>query len=118
MWRSSMFLIVTGLDHLVGGHMLISGRTTLAAEENLSTDHPIRIFLKPFTHHSQFVNWHAVHALFPDKGLMYRATPFTPQGFDDLIAFSAEWVKNHSYYSMSTNVQAINNITDTTNLHS
>jgi len=97
LWRSSVFLLVTGLDHLVGGHMLLSGRTTLATEENLNITHPLRLFLKPHTHHSQWINWQAVHALFPKNGLLHRATPFTDKGFDDLINLSSGWVKEHSY---------------------
>jgi hypothetical protein len=56
-FRSSAFLLVTAVDHLVGAHMLVSGRYTLASEQFLLPEHPVRIFMKPFTHHSQEINW-------------------------------------------------------------
>jgi len=117
-WRSSVFMIVTGLDHLVGGHMLISGRTTLATEEILNKTHPLRIFLKPHTHFSQNVNWNAVFALFPANGLLHRASPFTGKGLDDLVNLSSEWVKQHSFYDATTDKNKIKNYAKLTDKYS
>jgi len=117
-WRSSVFMIVTGLDHLVGGHMLISGRTTLATEEILNKTHPLRIFLKPHTHFSQNVNWNAVFALFPANGLLHRASPFTGKGLDDLVNLSSEWVKKHSFYDATEDKNKIKDFTSLTDKYS
>jgi len=96
-FRSSVFLLVTAVDHLVGAHMLVSGRYTLASEQFLLPEHPVRIFMKPFTHHSQEINWQAGNALFPEYGLLRDATGLTSEGFDDVINLAAAFVRERAY---------------------
>jgi len=76
-WRSSLFLYVTWLDHLWCTHMAASNGLVGATREGLPPAHPLRRFLTMFTYNAIYVNSLAVYALIGLNGLLHRATPFS-----------------------------------------
>ena len=56
MFRSSLFGIVTLVDHLYGVHLQVSNIFTMAMREQLSKDTPLRRFLVPFTYGTIFTS--------------------------------------------------------------
>jgi len=55
-FRSSLFGIVTLVDHLYGVHLQVSNIFTMAMREQLSKDTPLRRFLVPFTYGAVFTS--------------------------------------------------------------
>ena len=80
-FRSTVFTLVTFVDHLFGLHMQTSELVMLATREQLSTDHPIRRFLIPFTFGAITINDWARTALCAYGGTTHRAFSFTDGGF-------------------------------------
>ena len=55
-FRSSLFSLVTLVDHLYGVHMQAGNVTATAAREQLGNNHPVRRFLVPFMYQTISVN--------------------------------------------------------------
>ena len=55
-FRSSLFSLVTLVDHLFGVHMQTGNISAMAAREQLGADHPLRRFLVPFMYQTISVN--------------------------------------------------------------
>lgn len=76
-FRSSLFTLVTLVDHLYGMHLLEANSAVLAVRRSLSTAHPLRRFLSPFMCVQGGVRawraWHARRAL-RARGRLSRLT--------------------------------------------
>lgn len=88
-FRSTGFTVTTLMDHLVGGHMKKSGMTTIHSRIELNSNHPLRRFIKPFTHDSIKINWAAKHSLFYRKAALGRAVALTPESFDKAVELTS-----------------------------
>lgn len=73
-WRCTLLVGSTVTDHLVGVHWLIGNYVTYSARSFLSTDHPLRRLLKPFTWRTITINYNATYSLCPERGFVHRAT--------------------------------------------
>jgi hypothetical protein len=75
-WRSSFFAYVTICDHLIVTHMIECNAFVSASRKCLPTDHPLRLFIKPFTYHTVSVNYQAAVSLINRRGLVHRIWAF------------------------------------------
>ncbi|CAF1436727.1 unnamed protein product [Adineta ricciae] len=75
-WRSSFFAYVTICDHLIVTHMIECNAFVTATRKCLPSDHPLRVFLKPFTYHTVSVNYQAAVSLVNRRGLVHRIWAF------------------------------------------
>lgn len=75
-WRSSVFLKVTLVDHLWMTHYSAANSLTAASREALPAIHPLRRLLSMFTHGSIEVNYRATHQLIGPDHLLQRSSPF------------------------------------------
>ncbi|CAF4617124.1 unnamed protein product [Rotaria sp. Silwood1] len=75
-WRSSFFAYVTIGDHLISTHMIECNAFVSASRKHLPADHPLRIFIKPFTYHTISVNYQAALSLVNKCGLVHRIWAF------------------------------------------
>merc|ERR1711988_952669 len=62
-WRSSLFLTVTAVDHLWTTHFSIANALAAASREALAPAHPLRRLLSIFTYGTIAVNKDAAHQL-------------------------------------------------------
>lgn len=79
-FRSSLFGIVTLVDHLYGVHLQVSNIFTMAMREQLSKDTPLRRFLVPFTYGTIAINDAARVTLVTPDSWVPRAYPFDEEG--------------------------------------
>jgi hypothetical protein len=79
-FRSSVSVLVTAIDHLLGVHLVIANSMVIASREHLETDHPIRRFLMPFTYNTIAVNDNAATNLCRDRTQASRCFGFTSKG--------------------------------------
>ncbi|CAF0840551.1 unnamed protein product [Rotaria sordida] len=75
-WRSSFFAYITIGDHLISTHMIESNAFVSASRKHLPVDHPLRIFIKPFTYHTVSINYLAALSLVNKGGLVHRIWAF------------------------------------------
>jgi hypothetical protein len=75
-WRSTFFAYVTICDHLLVTHMIECNAFVSASRKCLPTDHPLRLFVKPFTYHTVSVNYQAAISLVNRRGLVNRVWAF------------------------------------------
>jgi hypothetical protein len=75
-WRSSFFAYITICDHLIVTHMIECNAFVTASRKCLPIDHPLRIFIKPFTYHTISVNYQAAMSLVNERGLVHRIWAF------------------------------------------
>jgi hypothetical protein len=75
-WRSSMHVLVTAIDHLWTGHYSTSGGIVMASHEALAANHPLRRFLTMWTFLAVKVNQYAIPQLVTPNAVMHRSTPF------------------------------------------
>ncbi|CAK0833209.1 unnamed protein product [Prorocentrum cordatum] len=75
-FRSSLFLKVTLVDHLWATHFTAANSMAAAARESLSPTHPLRRLLTMFTFNTIQVNSNAFHQLLGPDALLQRSTPF------------------------------------------
>jgi hypothetical protein len=75
-WRSTFFAYVTISDHLIVTHMIEANAFVTASRKCLAIDHPLRIFIKPFTYHTVSVNYQAAMSLVNERGLVHRIWAF------------------------------------------
>ena len=79
-FRSTLFSLVTLVDHLYGVHMQIGNSVTVAAREELPADHPVRRFLVPYSFQTITVNDNARNNLINPRSMGPRCFAFTDQG--------------------------------------
>jgi hypothetical protein len=75
-WRSSLFLIITAIDHLWTTHFSLANSLAAASRETLPPAHPLRRLLTIFTFGTIAVNKNAAHQLVGPHHLLHRSTPF------------------------------------------
>jgi hypothetical protein len=75
-WRSSLFLMVTAIDHLWTTHFSLANSLAAAGRETLPPAHPLRRLLTIFTFGTIAVNKNAAHQLVGPRHLLHRSTPF------------------------------------------
>merc|ERR1719487_3196692 len=75
-WRSSIFLYVTLVDHLWMTHYSAGNALAAASREGLPPAHPLRRLLTMSTFGSIQVNSGAIHQLIGSDHLLHRSTPF------------------------------------------
>jgi len=79
-FRSSLFSLVTLVDHLYGIHMQVGNFVTIAQREQLGANHPIRRFLAPFCYQTISVNDNARNNLVNPSSMGPRNFAFTDEG--------------------------------------
>ena len=85
-FRSSLFTLVTLVDHLYDIHLQKSNLFVTAMREQMSSDHPVRRFMTPFTYRTITVNDNAFHNLLTKNGMAPRCFAFTDHGFGLALA--------------------------------
>ena len=96
-WRSSAFLYVTVVDHLMICHLTESNALAVSTRSQLANDHPLRVFLKPFTYHSVSINHQGTVSLFNEFGLVHRTWPFD---YTELIKLCRDGVAKYKFTKM------------------
>jgi len=86
-FRSSLFTLVTLVDHLYGTHLQTANLFVTALREKMSADHPIRRFLTPFTYQTIAINDNAKWNLCAPRSMGPRCFAFTEKGMG--LAFSS-----------------------------
>ncbi|KAJ1461653.1 hypothetical protein M885DRAFT_494433 [Pelagophyceae sp. CCMP2097] len=79
-FRSSLFSLVTLVDHLYHVHLAVGNVLVVASRESLGRDHPIRRFLVPFTFRTISVNSRASYNLIRPGTLGPRNFAFDDDG--------------------------------------
>jgi len=79
-FRSSLFALITLVDHLFAIHLQIGNVVTISSREQLAADHPVRRFLLPYTFHTITVNDNARTNLINPKSMGPRNFAFTDRG--------------------------------------
>merc|ERR1719330_286585 len=75
-WRSSLFLKITLVDHLWATHFTASNSLAGATRESLPAEHPFRRLMTLFTYGTINVNIDAFHQLLGPNALLQRSAPF------------------------------------------
>lgn len=86
-FRSSLFSLVTLVDHLHFLHLQLANFFVTSVREQMSESHPIRRFLTPFTYQTISINDNAAHNLVAPRSMGPRCFAMTDQGFN--LAFAA-----------------------------
>ena len=79
-FRSSLFSLVTLVDHLYGVHLAVGNVVVTASRECLGADHPLRRFLAPFSYQTISVNDNARNNLINPRSMGPRNFAFTEEG--------------------------------------
>ena len=79
-FRSSLFTLVTLVDHLWCVHMQISNLLVTAVREKLPPEHPVRRFLAPFMYQTIVVNANAQANLVAPRSMGARCFAFDEKG--------------------------------------
>jgi hypothetical protein len=75
-WRSSLFLQMTVVDHLYLAHLTAALSLAASIREALPPLHPLRRFLTMFSFNTISVNFDALTQLLGPRALLHRSTPF------------------------------------------
>jgi len=89
-FRSSVFGMVTFVDHLYGLHLQVSNIFTTAMRERLPKSNPLRSFLVPFTYGAISINDAARLTLVTPNSWLPRVLPFNDEGLQ------LAWANAHS----------------------
>merc|ERR1712166_210478 len=87
-YKVSVLTGVTVRDHLVGVHFMASNMLTMASDENLMPDHPLRRLLRPHTFGAIEINLGATKTLGLELGTAHRASSLTWKGLADALGDS------------------------------
>ncbi|CAE7206156.1 ALOX15 [Symbiodinium sp. CCMP2592] len=79
-FRSSLFSFVTLVDHLYGCHLQLANVVVQAMREQLSSDHPIRRFLLPFSYGTININDLARQTLVTRDSFVPQLLPLDNEG--------------------------------------
>ena len=82
-FRSSVFTLVTVVDHLYELHLALSTVAGIAVREQLSAAHPLRRFLTPFFQQTFTVNDRAYDLLVAERTMASRTLAFTAEGLQE-----------------------------------
>eukprot|EP00439_Symbiodinium_sp_Y106_P037811 s641_g4.t1 len=85
-FRSSLFVLVTLVDHLYHVHLQTTNLFVTALREQLSPEHPIRRFLTPFTYQTISINDNAKFNLVAPRSMGPRCFALTDRGLE--LAFT------------------------------
>jgi len=86
-FRSSLFSLVTLVDHLYFLHLQLANFFVTSLREQMAEYHPIRRFLTPFTYYTISVNDNAAKNLVAQRSMGPRCFALTDKGFN--LAFAA-----------------------------
>ncbi|CAE7947026.1 SWA2, partial [Symbiodinium sp. KB8] len=86
-FRSSLFVLVTLVDHLYHVHLQTTNLFVTALREQMSPEHPIRRFLTPFTYQTISINDNAKFNLVAPRSMGPRCFALTERGLE--LAFTA-----------------------------
>ncbi len=89
-WRTTVFVGTTVVDHLVGVHWLVSSHITAAVRENLGTAHPVRRLLQPHTFRTITINYNSTFSLYPEWGFVHRACSLTAESLITALGAGVE----------------------------
>lgn len=81
-FRSSLLVGVTLADHLSLAHLRLSSVVVQAARETLSTIHPLRLLLAPFSFRTIEINRGAASNLAAKLGVLHRAVALSWKGLE------------------------------------
>jgi len=90
-FRSSLFSLVTLVDHLFAVHMQVGNACVLASRQYLGPDHPVRRFLAPFQFKTISVNDNARNNLINPQSMGPRNFAFTDKGTDLAWSVASEY---------------------------
>eukprot|EP00808_Paulinella_micropora_P016410 g17116.t1 len=76
-WRCSLILCVTAVDHLFNTHFLISAQVIRALVDGLPPSHALRRATQPFTFRGALINNKAGSALLPVNSILHHMTALT-----------------------------------------
>ena len=93
-FRSSLFSLVTLVDHLYYIHLQKANLFVTALREQMSPEHPVRRCMSPFTYNTITVNDNAFHNLITKRGMGPRCFSLTEQGFGLALAAAPSLVLN------------------------
>jgi len=89
-FRCSALIGTTANEHLLQSHLMIANAVATSSRENLPSHHPVRRFLKPFTHRTPTVNVGAQQFLTQEFSLLHRATALSFEGLQSAFKLSLE----------------------------
>ena len=96
-FRSSLRIYCTIQNHLFYVHWLLSNGTTVASEKYLSSNHPIRRFVRPHTIGSAAVNYASIIGLVPFGGIISRISGFTKESWAEVLRLAKQNLKYDSF---------------------
>jgi len=96
-FRVSAMTGITLVQHLVKLHLMSANFVTDSVRRHLNTDHPLRLFMKPFTYRTISINFAASSALAGEFGLLHRATGFTYAGLTAGFTYAYKTVRAESF---------------------
>lgn len=79
-FRSSMFNLVTLVDHLWFSHLTLANVVATIARDEIDYNHPLRRFLSMISFGTVQVNTDALHQLLGPHQLLHRSSPFEDWG--------------------------------------
>mmetsp|Transcript_18325 Transcript_18325/g.51595 ORF Transcript_18325/g.51595 Transcript_18325/m.51595 type:complete len:900 (+) Transcript_18325:2459-5158(+) len=93
-YRCSALTGVTLRDHLVGTHLVVANALVTATRDEMSSGHPIRRLLKPFTYRTVVVNRAARPLLCTQYSLLHRSVALDAHGLAMAFNESVRDVRN------------------------
>eukprot|EP00927_Polykrikos_kofoidii_P003556 TRINITY_DN11429_c0_g1_i1.p1 TRINITY_DN11429_c0_g1~~TRINITY_DN11429_c0_g1_i1.p1 ORF type:complete len:1192 (-),score=142.78 TRINITY_DN11429_c0_g1_i1:30-3605(-) len=89
-WRCSLVTLITAVNHLMWTHWMVANSFTSSIHETMGPDHPIRRALQVHTYKTLSVNHHSALALYPEKGMLHRMSPFPYEELRRIFATGAQ----------------------------
>lgn len=83
-FRSTLLTIITLKNHLVDLHIMISNNLAISAREQLSSNHPLRRFLRPFYYKTCTINYMAMQTLIPIHGIPFKGFAISAGSWNNL----------------------------------
>jgi len=96
-WKNSMLVQITIVDHLLRTHWTMASPITRASREQLSAAHPIRRLMHPFTFRTITINHKSSFSLVPVKGFIHRTTAMTSASHRRLLNQAADLVEYETF---------------------
>jgi Ca2+-binding EF-hand superfamily protein len=103
-YKVSVLTGVTVRDHLVGVHFMRSNMLTMASDENLMPDHPLRRLLRPHTFGAIEINLGAMKTLGLELGTAHRASALSWKGLADALSASYQLNRFHKVMDILPNM--------------
>lgn len=96
-FRSSLLTAITGRDHLVFVHWIVSNNAVFATRQSFRPDHPIRRLLKQHLFNTVQVNWSAKNVLQPTNGLAARLFAFDGENWNKILSDCLKTIKYETF---------------------